>query len=105
MSPSEAPESDEPYCATASFSSAISSALIETLTLRALASNSGDLGVELLADRETLGALFGTVAGQIGALDVGRQVGAGDLHFEAAIFDLDDFAGDGVALLDRTGRL
>ena len=38
MSPSEAPESDEPYCATASFSSAISSALIDTETLRALAS-------------------------------------------------------------------
>src|SRR5258708_39852365 len=34
ISPSDAPESDEPYCATASFSSAISRALIETETLR-----------------------------------------------------------------------
>src|SRR5690606_23387518 len=32
MSPSEAPESVEPYWATASFSSAISSALIDTVT-------------------------------------------------------------------------
>src|SRR5690242_5494802 len=35
MSPSEAPESEEPYWATAAFSSAISSALIETWILRA----------------------------------------------------------------------
>ena len=34
MSPSEAPESVEPYWATASFSSAISSALIDTCSLR-----------------------------------------------------------------------
>jgi hypothetical protein len=34
MSPSEAPLSVEPYWATASFSSAISSALIETCSLR-----------------------------------------------------------------------
>ena len=34
MSPSEAPESVEPYWATASFSSAISSALIDTVSLR-----------------------------------------------------------------------
>src|SRR5215469_10202717 len=34
MSPREAPESDEPNCATASFSSATSRALIEAETLR-----------------------------------------------------------------------
>ena len=34
MSPREAPESEEPYCATASFSSLISRALIESETLR-----------------------------------------------------------------------
>ena len=34
ISPSDAPESAEPYCATASFSSAISSALIESVTRR-----------------------------------------------------------------------
>ena len=39
MSPSEAPESDEPYCATACFSSAISSALIDTVTRRECLSN------------------------------------------------------------------
>src|SRR5216684_9334114 len=39
MSPSVAPESEEPYCAMASFSSATSSALIETCTLRAFLSN------------------------------------------------------------------
>src|SRR3954451_13031998 len=39
MSPSVAPESEEPYCAMASFSSATSSALIDTWTLRAFLSN------------------------------------------------------------------
>src|SRR6202011_3497786 len=39
MSPRVAPESEEPYCAMASFSSATSSALIETCTLRAFLSN------------------------------------------------------------------
>ena len=39
MSPSEAPESDEPNCLTASFSSAISKALIDRLTLRFFLSN------------------------------------------------------------------
>src|ERR1700694_5658211 len=39
ISPSVAPESEEPYCAMASFSSATSSALIETCTLRAFLSN------------------------------------------------------------------
>src|SRR5207244_5709334 len=39
MSPKVAPESEEPYCAIASFSSATSSALIETCTLRAFLSN------------------------------------------------------------------
>ena len=40
MSPSVAPESADPYCAMASFSSAISSALIDTCTLWARRSNS-----------------------------------------------------------------
>ena len=87
MSPSEAPESDEPYWATAAFSSAISSALIETVILRLLASICGDPGIDLLADREALGALLGAVAGQIGALDEGGHVGAGDLHFEAVLLE------------------
>src|SRR3569833_3119934 len=39
MSPRVAPESEEPYCAMASFSSATSSALIDTWTLRAFLSN------------------------------------------------------------------
>src|SRR6516162_6072274 len=39
MSPSVAPESEEPYWAMASFSSATSSALMETCTLRAFLSN------------------------------------------------------------------
>src|SRR3569623_566717 len=39
MSPSVAPESEEPYCAMASFSSATSSALIDTWPLRAFLSH------------------------------------------------------------------
>jgi hypothetical protein len=39
MSPSDAPESDEPNWATACFSSAISSALIDRPTLRSFLSN------------------------------------------------------------------
>src|SRR5207247_1293154 len=63
-----------------------------------------DLGVELLANRETLGPLFGTVAGEIGALDIGRHVGAGDADLEAILLDLHDFTGDGVAFLDAGSR-
>ena len=73
MSPSEAPESVEPYWATASFSSAISSALIETLHLARLLVEDDDAGVDLLADGEALGALLVAVARQIGALDEGRR--------------------------------
>jgi hypothetical protein len=50
MSPSDAPESDppEPYCATASFSSAISSALID----------SADDGLGLLVELVTRASTF-----------------------------------------------
>ncbi len=71
ISPSEAPESEDPYWAMASFSSATSSALIDTATLRVLRSNWGDAAVELLPDREALGALLGAVARKLGTLDEG----------------------------------
>jgi hypothetical protein len=64
----------------------------------------GDAGVDLLADREALGALLVTVARQIGALDEGGHVGVDDLHFDAAILHRGDFAGDDRALLQIAGR-
>ena len=84
----------------ASFSSATSSALIETRDLAGLAVELGDAGVDLLTDGETLRALIGAVAGEIGALDEGGEIGTDDLHFEAAFLDVGDFAGDDRALLE-----
>jgi hypothetical protein len=83
MSPSEAPESDEPYCATASFSSAISSALIET-ELAGLLVESDDACVDLLADREALRTLLVAVARQVGARMKEVMSLSDELHFEAA---------------------
>jgi hypothetical protein len=72
MSPSEAPESDEPYWATACFSSEICSALIEKFgLLRPVEAD--HQRVELLADLEALGALLVAVAAEIGALDEARS--------------------------------
>ena len=98
MSPSEAPESAEPYCAIASFSSATSSALIDTGDLAGAAVELGDAGVDLLADREALGPLVAAVAGKLAALDEGGEVGADDLHLEAAFLDLEHLAGHDAAL-------
>ncbi|EGE57140.1 hypothetical protein RHECNPAF_470013 [Rhizobium etli CNPAF512] len=58
----------------------------------------GDAGVDDLADREALRTLLVAVAGEIGATDEGSDVLVVDeLHFDAAIIDRDDFAGnDGV---------
>ncbi len=94
MSPSVAPESEEPYCAIASFSSATSSALIETVTLWRAAIELDDAGVDLLADGEAVRTLLGAVAGQLRALDEGGQLGADDLHVDAAFLHVDDLAGD-----------
>ncbi len=65
MSPSEAPESDEPNCSMASFSSAISSALIDSGDAAGRLVDVGDLGVDAVAHGEALGALVGAVAAQV----------------------------------------
>src|SRR5208337_4040172 len=97
MSPSEAPESAEPYCAIASFSSATSSALMETAILRARRSN-WMIRASTFPDREALGALVAAVAGELVALDEGGQIGAGDLDLDAAVLDLEHLAGHDRAL-------
>src|SRR5271165_4226131 len=56
-----------------------------------------DARVDLLADREALGTLVATVAGELVALDEGGEVGSGDLDLDPAILDLEHLAGD-----DRT---
>src|SRR6185437_10860236 len=56
--------------------------------------------VDLFADGETLGALIGALARQFRPLDEGVEVGAGDLDLDAALLDLEHFAGDDRALLD-----
>src|SRR5260370_28364449 len=56
--------------------------------------------IDLFADGETLGALIGALARQFGALDEGGEVGAGDLDLDAALLDLEHFAGHHRALLD-----
>ena len=105
MSPSEAPESAEPYWAMASFSSAISSALIDTETLRALRSNRVMRASTFCADREALGPLV--VAGrarEFVALDKGREVGADDLDVDTALLHVDHLAGDDRALAQVARR-
>src|SRR4029077_486396 len=46
------------------------------------------------ADRETLGPLLGAVARKLVALDEGGELGADDLHVDAAFLHLGDFGGD-----------
>src|SRR5690606_22941385 len=66
-----------------------------------------DAGVDLLADRETLGALLVTVARQIGALDEALDVVVDEADFQPAVLHAGDFAGhDGIlAQFARGGRL
>src|SRR5215471_9077450 len=63
----------------------------------------GDARIHLLAGREALGALLGAVAGELGALDEGGEVGADDLHLEPRLLDLGHLASDHGALLDLAG--
>src|SRR5687768_4804257 len=51
-------------------------------------------GIDLLADRETLGPLLGAVAREFGALDEGGELGADDLHVDAAFLHLGHLGGD-----------
>ena len=109
MSPSEAPESVEPNCAIASFSSATWRALIGEGHAARLAVELGDARIDLLAGGETLGTLIATVASKLVTLDEGGEVGVDDLHFDAAILHLENLAGDDLALLEsrrlpRRGR-
>ena len=98
MSPRLAPKSDEPYCSTACFSSAIWRALTEKLRLLRTV-EAGDHGVELLADLEAVGALLVAVAAEVAALDeAGRAVVAG-LHFEPAVANFEHGHRDDVVLL------
>src|SRR3954447_14163203 len=63
-------------------------------------------GIDLFADRETLGALIGALARKFGALDEGGEVGADDLNVDAAFLYLDHFAGHDRTFLDvaRLGK-
>src|ERR1043165_615573 len=51
-------------------------------------------GIDLLADRETLGALLGAVTRKIVALDEGGEIGPDDLHVDAVLLHLHHLAGD-----------
>src|SRR5690606_23668094 len=59
-----------------------------------------DAGIDLLADGETLGALVVAIPRQFGTLDEGLELGARNLHLDAAVLDLEHLAGDDRALLD-----
>src|SRR5205085_3391948 len=59
----------------------------------------GDLGIDPLADGETVGALLAAVARQLGFADeAGHAVGQG--HIDAALLDAADRRGHDIALLD-----
>ena len=85
MSPSVAPESEEPYWAIASFSSGHLQRLDRELHLVGAAVELDDAGIDLLADLETVGALVVAVASKLRALDEGDEVGADDLHVDAGL--------------------
>src|SRR5215207_7410247 len=55
--------------------------------------------INFLADREALGPLLAAVAGKLGPLDEGRELGTDDVHLEATLLYLGDLAGDDRALL------
>jgi len=44
-----------------------------------------DASIDLLADREAFGALLGTVASELRALDEGGEVGPDQLHLKAGL--------------------
>src|SRR5580704_9250934 len=64
-----------------------------------------DARIDLLAHGEAVGALLGTIAGKLGALDEGGEFGADDLDVDAALLDLGDLAGDHRALLQFASSL
>src|SRR6185437_9780730 len=66
--------------------------------LARLAIELGDARIDLFADREALGPLVAAIARELVALDEGGELGARNLHLEAAVLDLDDLAGDDRAL-------
>ena len=98
MSPSEAPQSDEPYCSTACFSSAIWRALTEKLGFFER-SKPITIASSFWPDLEAVRTLLVAVAAEVGALDeAGRTVVAG-LHFEPAVAHFEHGHGDHVVLL------
>src|SRR6185437_6032747 len=56
--------------------------------------------IDLLADGEAFGALVVAVAGELGPLDEGGEVGADDLHLDAGFLHFQHFAGHDRTLLD-----
>src|SRR6266700_7729951 len=59
-------------------------------------------GIDLLADRKTLGALLGTVTGEIRPLDEGGELGTDDLHVDPRLLHLGHFRRDHGAALQVT---
>src|SRR3954463_8860743 len=59
--------------------------------------------IDLFTDGEPLGALIGTLARELRALDEGGEVGAGDLDLDAAFLHFEHFASHDRALLDIAG--
>ena len=68
-----------------------------------MAIDRGDLGVDLLADGETVGALLAAVARQVGLADEAGDAVA-ERHLDAVVLHRGDGAGDDVALLELAGR-
>jgi hypothetical protein len=86
MSPSEAPESEDPNFSMASLSSAILQRLDRQRHAARALVDVGDLGVDAVAHGEALGALVGAVAAEVRLADEGRhrRVVLAEAHFDAA---------------------
>ena len=102
MSPSEAPESEEPNWAIASFSSATSSALIDNVTRRALRSNWVTRASSLSPTEKRSGRWSARVACELGAADEGAEISIDDLDVDAGILHFHDLAGHDLTLADLT---
>ena len=98
MSPSDAPESDEPYWATACFSFGDLHRLDREGRLLGTV-ETGHHRVELLADLETLRTLLVAVAAEVAALDEAGCAVVTRLHFQTTVGDRENGDGNHRALV------
>jgi len=89
MSPSVAPESEEPILRDGLLLFGDFQRLDRDLHLAGLLVELDHPRVDLFAHRKTLGALIVAITGQFGPLDEGGEIGTGDLHLDPRFLHLE----------------